>query len=265
MDKYSLPVSESGKTAAETACLAAQRAGKVLIERFYSSKKVKHKGIGNIVTEADTLSEKTILELLKSEFPGHSILSEETNSTTPVSGYTWIIDPLDGTNNYFFGIPHFCVNIALSDDRELLLGITYDPLKDELFKAEKGKGATLNGSPIHVSPVNSLNDSLLGFDLGYDAVQGKNMLDVANKLWGRVHCLRMMGSAALGLAYVACGRISLYFHRFLYPWDIASGILLITEAGGQVMGWQKQKIDLYSKQLIASNEMLCHQFIEHCT
>jgi myo-inositol-1(or 4)-monophosphatase len=264
MDNYSLPVSASGKTADEIACLAARKAGELLLDHFYLSKKIKHKGRGNIVTEADTLSEEIILELLNREYPAHSVLSEETNSSTPVSGYTWIIDPLDGTNNYFFGVPHFCVNIALSQNKDLLLGITYDPLKNELFKSVRGKGSDLNGAPIHVSPINALSDSLIGFDLGYDDIQGKNLLDIANKLWAKVHCLRMMGSSALGLAYVACGRISLYFHRYVYPWDIASGLLLIAEAGGLVMDWQKERVDLYSTKIIASNKALCYRFIESC-
>ena len=257
-----LPVTKDGKSAFDIACSAVKNASKVLLDYYESSKKVKHKGRGNIVTQADTLSETTIIKIIASEFPDHLILSEETNATTPVTGYTWIIDPLDGTNNYYFGIPHFCINIALSKDRDILLGITYDPLKDELFTAVKGSGVELNGCPVHVTPVNTLGSALIGFDLGYDDNQGKNMLDVVKKLHGNVHCIRMMGSAALGLAYVACGRISLYFHRSIYPWDIASGILLITEAGGKVIGWQRDKIGLHSKMLIASNNELCDQLIE---
>lgn len=245
----------------EVAIEVANGAGKILVDHFHSNKSVKQKSRGNLVTEVDALSEKYILNRLAIEYPHHLVLSEETHFSTAVSGYTWIVDPLDGTNNYVFGIPHFGVNIALVNNDEILLGITYDPMKHELFHAEKGEGAYLNGVHLRVSQIDLLKDAAVGFDLGYNDTEGMNMLDVANKLWGRVHCLRMMGSAALGLAYVACGRMSLYFHRFIYPWDIAAGILLVREAGGEVVDWNGKKAGFRSEKLIASNKLLDQQFI----
>ena len=260
MDTNSLPLSLSGKTPREVAVQAVQEAGKVLVAHFTSKKAIKHKSKGNLVTEVDTLAEKLILDLLKAEYPDHQVLSEEINPATPVAGYTWIVDPLDGTNNYAFGIPHFCVNIALVNNDDILLGVTYDPTKKELFYAEKRKGAYLNNSPVRVSQIRLLEDALVGFDLGYNDEEGKRMLGVADKLWGGVHCMRMMGSSALGLAYVACGRTSLYFHRHLYPWDIASGLLLVREAEGEVIDWEGNQAGFQMKGIIASNPMLCHKF-----
>ena len=251
-----LPLARSGRSALEVAVQAAEEAGKILLAHFGSEKEVSHKGKGNLVTQVDILSEKCIVELLKREYPDHNILSEESNSSTPVAGYTWIIDPLDGTNNYVFGIPFFCTNIALVKDEDILLGVTYDPLRRELFRAERGQGAYLNDSAIHVSKESSLGASLVGLDLGYSYEQGSELLDITSKLWGHVHCLRIMGSASLGLAYVACGRVNLYFHRFVYPWDIASGLLLIREAGGEVTDWEGKPATSQDEQIIASNRRL---------
>ena len=254
-------LSRSGKTPLEVATKAAKKAGKILVDHFGSTTVIKQKSRGNLVTEVDALSEKLILDLLRVEYPNHRVLSEETNSSTTVEGYTWIVDPLDGTNNYVFGVPHFCVNIALAENHEILLGLTYDPMKKELFHAEKGHGAHLNGKPLQVSQVPVLEDSLVGFDLGYNDAEAKLLLSAANKLWGRVHCMRMMGSAALGLAYVACGRMSLYFHRYIYPWDIASGILLIREAGGDVVDWEGKRASVASQKVVASSKRLCKKFL----
>ena len=255
-----LPLARSGRSALEVAIEAAREAGKILLAHFHSEKEIKHKGKSNLVTEVDILSEKLIVELLKREYPDCNILSEESNSTTPVTGYTWIVDPLDGTNNYVFGIPFFCTSIALVKDEDILLGVTYDPLRDELFRAEKGQGAYVNDSVIQVSGQDSLGACLVGLDLGYSDEWGKELLDITSKLWGQVHCLRIMGSACLGLAYVACGRVSLYFHGFVYPWDIASGLLLVREAGGEVTDWEGKPATSQDEQIIASNPELHQEF-----
>jgi myo-inositol-1(or 4)-monophosphatase len=209
------------------------------------------------------LSEKLIIDFLKGEYPDFGILSEESNSSAPIDGYTWVVDPLDGTNNYTFGIPFFCVNIALVQDEDILLGVTYDPMRKELFQAETGKGAYLNDSPIRVTTISSLRESLVGLDLGYSHDRGTEMLNVANRLWGQVHCVRLIGSSSLGLAYVACGRVSLYFHRYLFPWDIASGLLLVREAGGEVVDWQGRRANFRNAELVASNPTLQREFLQH--
>ena len=256
----SLPLARSGRSALEVAIEAAREAGKILLAHFHSKKEIRHKGKSNLVTDADILSEKLIVEFLEREYPACNILSEESNSTTPVTGYTWIVDPLDGTNNYVFGIPFFCTTIALVKDEDILLGVTYDPLREELFRSERGRAAYLNDSAIHVSKESSLQASLVGLDLGYSYEQGSELLDITSKLWGQVHCLRIMGSASLGLAYVACGRVNLYFHRFVYPWDIASGLLLIREAGGEVTDWEGKPASFHTKEIIASNRELHQEF-----
>jgi len=258
-----LPVARSGKNALEVACTAAKEAGEILLAHFGSKRQIKHKSQGNLVTDADLLSEKLIIDVLKREYPDFGILSEESNSSMTISGYTWIVDPLDGTNNYTFGVPFFCVNVALVQDEDILLGVTYDPLRKELFQAETGKGAYLNESPIRVTTISSLGESLVGLDLGYSHDRGGQMLDTVNRLWGQVHCVRLIGSSSLGLAYVACGRISLYFHRYLFPWDIASGLLLVREAGGEVVDWQGRRANFRDTELVASNLRLQREFLRH--
>ena len=255
-----LPLSLSGVSPLEVAGTAAKKAGELLLAHFGCVKRIKHKSKGNLVTDVDILSEKLIIEHLKKEYPHFGILSEESNSSAPTNGYTWVIDPLDGTNNYTYSVPFFCVNIALVRDDNLLVGVTYDPVRDELFEAEVGEGAYINESPIRVTAVNSLKDSMIGLDLGYNEGLGKKMLETVNSLWGQVHCVRLIGSSSLGLAYVACGRISLYFHRYLFPWDIASGILLIREAGGEVLNWQGKPAKFRDTELIASNTRLQREF-----
>jgi myo-inositol-1(or 4)-monophosphatase len=258
-----LPSAKSGKSVLEVAIAAAKGAGEILLSNFGSVKQIKHKSQGNLVSEADLLSEKFIIEFLTGEYPDCNILAEESNSSAPVTGLTWVVDPLDGTNNYVFGIPFFGVNVALVEGEDILLGVTYDPLRGELFRAEKGRGAYLNDLPIQVSKESSLLTAVLGFDLGYNRERGWDMLDVADKLWGQVHCARLLGSSAMGLAYVACGRISLYYHLYLFPWDIASGLLLVSEAGGKVTDWQGNPASHRSKEIIASNSKLHREFMAH--
>jgi len=255
-----LPLSQSGKTALQVATEAAKAAGQVLLSNFHSRKKTKSKGRGNLVSEVDFLSQDTILKLLRYEYPDFGVVSEETDSPTTVSGYTWIVDPLDGTNNYVFGIPFFCVNVTLVKDSGILTGVTYDPSRNELFYAQKNEGAYLNNRRIRVSDKALLKTSLIGLDLGYDTARGRELLDIIAKLLPHVHAVRLMGSASLGLAYVACGRIDLYLHRFIFPWDIATGILLVVEAGGVINDWQGKPATFESQGVIAANKTLNNNF-----
>ena len=256
-----LPLSQSGKSALEVATEATKQAGEILLAHFHRKKEIKEKSKSNLVTEVDILSEKTIAKLLTNEYPACNILSEELAPSTPLTGYTWVVDPLAGTNNYAFGIPFFCINIALAKDKDILLGITYDPLRGELFRAEKGKGAYLNDSPIHVSERASLQVSLVTFDPGYNEIKGKKLLSTVTRLWPGVHSLRAMGSSSVALAYVACGRVDLYVRSDLYPWDVASGILLVKEAGGKVSGWQGKPANLQDRDIIAANNKLLQEFL----
>ncbi len=257
-----LPVSKSGKSALEVAAEAARKAGVILKTHFRQDRQVKFKGRANVVTDVDLQSEKALKSFLQTEFPGHNILSEESKPITGDSSYKWILDPLDGTNNYSFGIPFFAVVIALTKGKEVLLGIVYDPLRDELFSAQKGKGAVLNNSTIHVTRKRTVKESLIGLDLGYVDEKGKKSLEFITSLWPNMYAYRIMGSAALGMAYTACGRLDLYFHLLLYPWELACGSLLVTEAGGVVTDLQGNPLKTWENSAIASNKSIHADFLK---
>jgi myo-inositol-1(or 4)-monophosphatase len=256
----SLPVSVHGQSAYVVARQAAAEAGKILRQRFGRYNETRVKGRRDLVTEADLLSEKTILQIITTAFPGHGIMSEEAGTSREDSEYTWIVDPLDGTNNFHFGIPLFCVNIALARRGEVVMGITFDPMRNEIFRAVKGKGAYLNNRRTSVAKVADLGDSAVGVDLGYDAGRSRELLDMATGLWPNIHCMRLMGTSSLGMAYVACGRLSLYFHKSLYPWDSASGLLLIREAGGEVTDFAGRRATIEDREIIAANPRLGRVF-----
>jgi len=256
-----LPLSIHGKSAYTVARYAAAEAGKILKKYHGKPVEMHVKGKRDLVTGADLLSESKVLEILNSEFPSHGILSEEAGASREGAEYTWIIDPLDGTNNFYFGIPLFCVNIALALNGEVILGVTCDPLRNETFYSVKGKGAHMNGKKIKVSAVGTLDKASVGVDLGYNAGRSKDLLDIATGLWPDIHCLRLTGSSALGLAYVACGRFSLYFHKYLYPWDLASGLLLIREADGEVTRYDGKRATVNDAAIVASNPVLRVEFL----
>ncbi len=258
------PTSQSGRTALEVSIDAAQRAGEIIRDRFLTEKEVSFKGRADIVTDVDLAAEKVILDLVQEEYPEFSILSEESDPITTSSPYTWVVDPIDGTRNFAEGIPHFCVVVALAKGDQMVVGVTYDPLKEELFTAQQGQGAFLNGNPISVSDRQEVADSILGFDLGYVDEKAGTALDMMRSLWPGLQSMRLMGSAALGLAYAAAGRLDLYFHHSLSPWDIASGLLLAREAGGQVVDRQGRPAGLYTPSVIASSPRLIDRFL-HAT
>jgi myo-inositol-1(or 4)-monophosphatase len=166
------------------------------------------------------------------------------------------VDPLDGTNNFSFGIPFFSVTLAALRDGEVEFGLVYDPLREEMFWAERGEGAHLNGRVLAVSGKDRLQDSLVGLDMGYDDAQGAEMLDFLRQLWPGVFSFRILGSGALALAYVAAGRLDVYMHRRLYPWDIAGGTLLVREAGGVVTDWHGQSPTPNTRQVVAASPAL---------
>lgn len=256
-----LPLAKSGTGALEVATQAVKEAGSTIMAHFQGEKRVQYKGRTDIVTDVDLLAEKGMMTLLQREYPSFGIITEESEDIPGDSPYTWIIDPIDGTRNYACGIPHFSVAIALAQGDEVLLGIVYDPLREELFRAEKGGGAYLNDSPIAVSRRTSLQASLIGFDMGYDAERGREVLEVASALWPGVQSVRVMGSATLGLAYAACGRLDLYLHLSLSPWDLAAGILLVNEAGGVITEVDGKPVSIRSKGVIATNEAIHEEFM----
>ena len=257
-----LPRSNSGQTALSVCETAARRAGELVMERFRSDVEVSLKGRANVVTDADLASERLILDYVGTEYPDFGILSEESAPVAGSSPYTWVVDPIDGTRNFAEGIPHFCVVVAIAEGSDVVAGVTYDPVRDEMFAAQRGYGATLNGEPMRVSDRQQIDEAVLGFDLGYNFDQAKLLLEMAGDLWPQVQAYRLMGSSAMSLAYAACGRIDLYFHHSLSAWDIASGILLAREAGGQVLDRATlEEATLFSSGLIVSNPALVDQFL----
>ncbi|MBI4289260.1 MAG: inositol monophosphatase [Chloroflexi bacterium] len=255
-----IPPSRSGRQALDIAIEATKAAGEIVMDHFSREKHVHVKGQGNLVTDADLLSEKLILERLRSEFPDFGITSEESDRVPSQNGYTWLVDPLDGTNNYSFGIPFFTVNIALAQGDRMLLGLTFDPLRHELFHAIAGEGAFLNGQRISVSPRTDPKTALIGFDIGYEMGKGQETLEIAGALRPSVFSYRVLGSGAMALAYVACGRLDIYMHRRLYPWDIAAGRLLIEEAGGMATDWQGKPLAQEGREIVAGNKAI-HRFV----
>ena len=256
-----LPVSASGKEALDVAVAAAREAGEILRGCFHEQTQVTFKSRANIVTDVDLRADRCLKSVLQAEYPDHSILSEETELLGGNSTYTWILDPLDGTNNYSFGIPFFSIVIALTHENDAVLGIVYDPLRDELFSAVKGRGCFLNNKPVHVTKKTGVQDSLIGLDLGYVDENGKRLLDFISELWPNMYAFRLMGSAALGMAYAACGRLDLYFHILLYPWELAGGQLLVREAGGVVTDWEGRPPGIGENSVIASSSEVHADFL----
>ena len=274
-----LPTSTTGSTAVDVAREAASLAGNILLRRFDQVKQVAFKGRGNVVTDVDTEVEAALADFLRSEYPDMGFLGEETAGTSeddgfapvvpsPLAGerqgegaFVWIVDPLDGTRNYASGIPFYSLVVALAVDGEPVVGVNYDPTRGEMFVAEKGRGAFLNGARLQVSSRTALEDSIIGLDLSYSEYGGANGLDVLREIWPDMQTARIMGSAALGLSYAAAGRTDLYFHHSLEPWDQAAGLLLVREAGGVVTDRTGAPAGLRSDGLIASSETLHAEFM----
>jgi myo-inositol-1(or 4)-monophosphatase len=244
----------------------ARDAGQVLLEKFGRNIKVSKKGDINLVTEADLASEALIVERIRSYYPRHSILAEESGESLAViegeNIWKWIIDPLDGTTNYAHGYPCFCVTIALEHQGEIVLGVTYDPTRDELFAAEKGQGASLNGRKIRVSDAENLGDALIVTGFPYDFAQRKDFAHHLTEFLLRARGVRRDGSAAIDMAYVACGRFDGFWEEGLNPWDVAAGLLLIHEAGGRVSYYDDTPFSIYAPPICASNGLIHAQMLD---
>ncbi|MBE0559139.1 MAG: inositol monophosphatase [Proteobacteria bacterium] len=237
-------------------------AGGLLRERFEDLHEVRYKGEINLVTEADLLSEALIAERIRRSFPGHDILAEESPETKHGSCFRWIIDPLDGTTNYAHGYPIFCVSIALEVEGEILLGAVYNPMLKELFVAQKGEGASLNGIPISVSRTADLAKGLLGTGFPYDLRENRNNnMNYFKALAMSTQAIRRAGAAALDLAYLAAGRFDGFWELRPMPWDAAAGWLLVTEAGGVVTDLHGAPYGLHSPHILAGNGFLNEQML----
>jgi myo-inositol-1(or 4)-monophosphatase len=244
----------------DTAIAAAQSASEIHRKYFQTDLTVRVKTANfNRVTVADTESEKVIVKLIKSRYRQHNIIAEENKYEREDSDYTWIIDPLDGTNNYSCGIPIFCVSIALAYKNEIIAAVIYDSSRNELFSAQKGKGAFLNGVPIAVNNVNTLEEALLITGFYYD--RGPDMVECLDKIkmffFKKILGLRRLGAAALDLCYVACGRAAGYWEFRLNPWDFAAGKLIVEEAGGRISDKRGNNVDIFNPAyVVASNGKL---------
>ena len=238
----------------EIATTAAVKAGNILRERIRGNREVTYKGEINLVTEMDRFSERTVVETILETFPDHGILAEEEANIENGSGFLWIIDPLDGTTNYAHGYPSFSVSIGLERSGDVIVGVVYDPMRDELFSAIRGQGAFLNGNTITVSRNNVLIRSLLATGFPYDrAVSKENNLNYFNALIMASQEIRRSGSASLDLCAVAAGRLDGYWELKLHPWDVAAGSLIVQEAGGTVSDFTGSRFSIRDKEIVASN------------
>jgi myo-inositol-1(or 4)-monophosphatase len=243
---------------------AARAAGRIhlkRVQRISISRKASNPI--DLVTEADHEAEAAVLGILQRAFPAHAMLAEESGATVQTSEHRWIIDPLDGTTNFAHGYPQFCVSIAYERRGRVQLAIILDALKKECFVARRGKGARLNGHPIQVSGTDTLGAALLSTGFPYDRrARRRFYLSFWEAFMMRVQGVRRTGSAALDLAYVACGRTDGFWEFGLKPWDVAAGALVVEEAGGRVTNMDDTPVDLSRGQIVASNRSLHQAMLE---
>ncbi len=246
----------------ETAIEIAREAGSLLSHYFERRPAFELKGEADLVTEADRASEKLVVERLRSHFPAHSILAEEGGGHETHSEYRWYVDPLDGTTNFAHGYPLFNVTMALERDGELIAGVIYDPIHQELFAGEQGAGAYLNNRRIRVSSVQHLSQSLVA--TGFPSY--KRHLNINIHFYHQIamasHGVRRGGSAALDFAYVACGRLEAFWEFRLKPWDMAAGIVIVTEAGGKCSDMRGGAPMLGGANVAASNGHIHMELVE---
>jgi len=244
----------------------ARDAGRLLAERFGRTLQVTNKSELDLVTESDLASERLIIDRIKTYYPRHAILAEESGASAPEdreteSEWLWIIDPLDGTTNYAHGYPCFCVSIGLQHQGRMEVGVIYDPMRDEMFTAERGVGASLNGRRIQVSATRNLGGALLCTGFPYDVRERSEFARHFANFIMNAQGVRRDGAAALDLAYVACGRFDGFWEEGLKPWDVAAGALLVEEAGGRVSNYAGEPLSIYVPPIVASNGLLHEQMM----
>jgi myo-inositol-1(or 4)-monophosphatase len=246
----------------EVARKAAKESGRIQIKGLSQKLQVDHKGRYDLVTDVDRECEEVVVSILQEAFPGIGILAEESARKDTGSKEVWIIDPLDGTTNYASGYPAFCTNIALQRAGEIVLGVVYEPVRDELFEAVRGEGSRLNGATIRVSKTEKLSQALLATGFPYDRCeQPHTNLDRFCALTMRTRGVRRGGSASLDLCYTACGRLDGYWEIRLQPWDVCAGALIVSEAGGRVSDLAGQEYDWSGKETLASNRRLHDELV----
>jgi myo-inositol-1(or 4)-monophosphatase len=245
-----------------TAEAIARDAGALLREFYHRGVRTEYKGDVDIVTEADRASEALIVSRLKAELPSHGIYGEEGTRSGLDAEFRWYVDPLDGTTNFAHGFPAFCVvlgcerraaGLATDEDGEMVAGVVYDPLRDEMFSAARGEGSWLNGERVHVSKAKLLQESLIATGFPSQKRHASPNVHFYQEFTLRSHGVRRAGSAALDLAYVACGRLDGYWEFQLNPWDTSAGYLLVEEAGGRITHFDGGKFTLDSREVLATN------------
>jgi myo-inositol-1(or 4)-monophosphatase len=249
-----------------TAIEAVVHAGDVQLSRFGTAVRIDKKGAIDLVTEIDLQIEREFRQTIASRFPDHVVLGEEFESlgdrdATPP--YCWVFDPVDGTTNYAHGLPIFCSSLALEIDGEIVVAAIYDPTRRELFTAERGQGAWLNGQPVRVSTADVLVDSLLvtGFHYGIQR-DPEDLVSLFREFIARARAVRRLGSAALDLAYVAAGRFDGYWESKIQPWDVAAGALIVAEAGGRVTAVTGEPFKSRGGSVLATNARIHELMLE---
>ena len=242
--------------ARDIAVRAALDAGAILRGRLSQTREVAYKGVIDLVTDADRASEALISDRIKGAFPEHGFLGEEGTRGASDAEFGWVVDPLDGTTNYAHAYPHFAVSIGLERRGTVVLGVVYDPMRDELFVAERGAGATLNGARIQTTQEDDLLRSLLATGFPYDPSTRGEALAIWGRLMDACQGVRRDGAAALNLAWVAAGRLDGFYERNLKPWDMAAGSLLVEEAGGRVSTYDGDGFDPYGSEVVSAGSGL---------
>jgi len=243
---------------------AARQAGEIIINKKGLSS-FSEKGNNNLVTEADYAAQETIIKIISDKYTGHSFIAEENDISANINEPDlWIIDPLDGTNNYAHQIPHFSISIAYARYGKVEAGVVFDPERGELFSAAKDMGASLNGKRIAVSRASSLQEAIVATGFYYDRGEMmKKTLSSIEKLFAQnIHGIRRFGSAALDLCWVACGRFDAYFEYKLSVWDFAAGLLIVNEAGGCCSDQKRNQLTLSSPGIVASNGILHNDLLD---
>jgi myo-inositol-1(or 4)-monophosphatase len=247
----------------QVALRAARAAGRIHLRWLNKTKTTRKSNAIDLVTEADKEAEAAVIETIHRDFPTHAILAEESGASDHKSDHRWIIDPLDGTTNFAHGFPAFCVSIAYEHRGRVEFGLIYDAFHKELFVARRGKGAKLNGKPLRVSSATTLSSSLLATGFPYDRRERRRFyLSFWEQMMTHVQGVRRVGSAALDLAFVACGRIDGFWEFGLKPWDVSAGALIVREAGGTVTNMDGTPLDLAGAQIAATNGRIHQELLK---
>ncbi len=242
----------------------SKEAGEIIREGFGTNFSVEYKtNLSDYVTAVDKKSEAAIIEFIKKEFPTHAVLAEESGEHKSTSDYLWVIDPLDGTSNFAHGLPIFAVSIGLQKNGETICGVVYDVMRDEIYSSEKGSGSFRNGQKLQVSTNDDLRKSMLVTGFPYDIQDNPDFaIERFSAFLKTSSAVRRLGSAAIDMCYVAAGVFDGFWEVHLHPWDICAGKLIVEEAGGVVTNFTGEVIDIYSKQILATNGKVQKRMVE---